>query len=135
MTITIDYSGRLEPQAPERETVAARTTRSGVSSCPKPTTRSRRSQSRAFLYSNMSYWYPQSTVTDYATATIQITVPAAYGCIATGEQRVRFSADDSTGGGGSQPRKVYAFSASRPLRYFSFLVGQVDSRRSMDGGV
>ena len=38
-----------------------------------------------FLYSNRSYWYPQSTVTDYATATIRLTVPNDYDAIATGE--------------------------------------------------
>ena len=94
-----------------------------------------RGRSRLSLQ-QLSYWYPQSTVTDYATATIQITVPAVYGCIASGEQRVRFSADDSTGRGPRhRPRKVYVFAAERPLRYFAFLVAKLNRGRSMDGRV
>jgi hypothetical protein len=125
MTITIEYSGRLEPQAPERETVLLGQRDQSLSSPeiddpfttrPEPT----------FLYSNMSYWYPQSTVTDYATATIQITVPAVYGCIATGEQQSDSPQTIPPAAPGAQPRKVYAFSASRPLRYFSFLVTKLN---------
>jgi Peptidase family M1 domain len=125
MTITIEYSGRLEPQAPERETVLLGQRDQAFpppeaddpfTSRPEPT----------FLYSNMSYWYPQSTVTDYATGTIQITVPAAYGCIATGEQRSDSPQTIQPAAAGGQPRKVYAFSASRPLRYFSFLVAKLN---------
>ena len=120
MTVTIEYSGRLEPQAPERETVmlqrdqgfAPPETDDAFVTKPEPT----------FLYSNMSYWYPQSTVTDYATATIQITVPGTYGCIASGEQAPDSPQTIPPAPSSTQARKVYAFSASRPLRYFSFLV-------------
>ena len=37
----------------------------------------------SFLYSNRSYWYPQSMVSDYATAAIAITVPLARGARAS----------------------------------------------------
>ena len=37
-----------------------------------------------FLYSNRSYWYPQSPVTDYATAKLTITVPGEYDVVASG---------------------------------------------------
>jgi hypothetical protein len=124
MTVTIEYSGRLEPQAPERETVMLQRdpsfSQSEVDdpfvSKPDPT----------FLYSNMSYWYPQSTVTDYATGTIQITVPGNYGCVASGEQRSDSPQTIPPAASGAQPRKVYAFSAARPLRYFSFLVTRLN---------
>jgi peptidase M1-like protein len=120
MTVTIEYSGRLEPQAPERETLMLQRDQ-GFSppeaddafvSKPEPT----------FLYSNMSYWYPQSTVTDYATGTIQITVPGNYGCVASGEQASDSPQTIPPAPSSTQPRKVYVFSAARPLRYFSFLV-------------
>ena len=124
MTVTIEYSGRLEPQAPERETVMLQRDQAyppaevddPFVSKPDPT----------FLYSNMSYWYPQSTVTDYATATIQITVPGTYGCVASGEQRSDSPQTIPPAAAGAQPRKVYAFSAARPLRYFSFLVTKLN---------
>src|SRR5262249_17919949 len=73
-----------------------------------------------------SYWYPQSTVTDYATGTIQITVPGNYGCVASGEQRSDSPQTIPPASTGAQPRKIYAFSASRPLRYFSFLVTRLN---------
>jgi hypothetical protein len=123
MTVTIDYSGRLEPQAPERETVMLQRDQfpppevdDPFVTKPEPT----------FLYSNMSYWYPQSTVTDYATGTIQITVPGNYGCVASGEQRSDSPQTIPPASSGAQPRKTYAFSALRPLRYFSFLVTRLN---------
>jgi hypothetical protein len=123
MTVTIEYSGRLEPQAPERETVLLQRDQFQPAEGddpfvmkPEPT----------FLYSNMSYWYPQSTVTDYATGTIQITVPGNYGCVASGEQRSDSPQTIPPASSGAQPRKTYAFSASRPLRYFSFLVTRLN---------
>src|SRR5262245_1977326 len=124
MTVTIEYSGRLEPQAPERETLLLQRdpsftpaeTDDPFIARPEPT----------FLYSNMSYWYPQSTVTDYATATIQITAPGNYGCIASGEQDSDSPQLIPPAANGSQPRRVYLFSASRPLRYFSFLVTKLN---------
>ena len=38
----------------------------------------------SFLYSNRSAWYPQATTTDYATATLKISVPTTYDCVASG---------------------------------------------------
>ena len=39
----------------------------------------------SYLYSNRSYWYPQAPVSDYATASIRITVPTTLDCVASGE--------------------------------------------------
>ena len=75
----------------------------------------------SYLYSNQSYWYPQSPITDYATATIQISVPALYSCVASGEvssdSPELVPAKDPT-----QARKLYLFTAERPLRYLAFVV-------------
>ena len=40
---------------------------------------------RRYLYTNASYWYPQATVPDFATATMNLTVPADYGVFASGD--------------------------------------------------
>src|SRR5437899_4038476 len=66
LTFTIAYGGRLEPQGPDRETIEPQA-RSQMQEevsliSPEP----------SFLYSNRSFWYPQSSVTDYATARIRI---------------------------------------------------------------
>src|SRR5262249_54362024 len=66
----------------------------------------------------------QSPITDYATATIQISVPAIYGCVASGEvssDSPEFvPAKDPT-----QARKLYLFTAERPLRYLAFVVSKL----------
>ena len=40
-----------------------------------------------FLLSNRSYWYPQNPIADYATATLRITVPEGFACVASGLPR------------------------------------------------
>jgi len=104
MSITIEYSGRLEPQRPERETVTLAAQRDPTSQ-PDFDDAAFPKAEATYLYSNLSYWYPQSTVTDYATATIRITVPARYACVASGEQarirRIRFLAPTSLRAGSS----------------------------------
>ncbi len=117
MTIRIDYSGRLEPQAPERETL-------GLTLQDVPTVEGDPSLPKGepnYLYSNASYWYPQSMVSDYATATMQITVPGGYSCVASGEVS---SASPEVGEGTDkgQARKLYFYTAARPLKYLAFLV-------------
>src|SRR6185436_2535673 len=74
--------------------------------------------------SNQSYWYPQSPITDYATATMQISVPAIYGCVASGE----VSSDSPElvpAKDPAQSRKLYLFTAERPLRYLAFVVSKL----------
>jgi hypothetical protein len=121
MTLTIEYSGRLPPQTPERENLAIAqrdlSTTPGVDGGMFSTTEPN------YLYSNRSYWYPQPAITDYATASIQITIPAGYGCIASGE--VSFDSPQLIQTKDPpQARKVYLFTAERPLRYLAFIVSR-----------
>jgi hypothetical protein len=122
ISLTIAYSGRLDAQTEDREALAlgqgVQREVTPLSTVPEALlTRIEAS----YLYSNRSHWYPQSTVSDFATGTLQITVPAAYGCIASGvvssDSPRLVKADDAP-----TARKVYEFTAERPLRYFSFLV-------------
>jgi hypothetical protein len=124
-TLTIAYGGRLEPQPADRETLllAGLGQDRGSSAFvddpmfPRP--------EASYLYSNQSYWYPQSPITDYATATIQISVPAIYSCVASGQvssDSPEFvPAKDPT-----QARKLYLFTAERPLRYLAFVVSKLN---------
>jgi len=118
MTMVIAYGGRLEPQPAERETLLLDQDRGSSSFVddpmfPRP--------EASYLYSNQSYWYPQSPITDYATATIQISVPAIYSCVASGvlssDSPELVPAKDPT-----QARKLYLFTAERPLRYLAFVI-------------
>ncbi len=118
LTLTFVYSGRLEPQSLDGgETVGIG---AGQDSAFEPTEISAEPN---FLYSNRSAWYPQAITTDYATATMKISVPPAYGCVASGvlqsgwPQVAGDKADQSE-------RKLYLFSAEQPLRYLSFIVSR-----------
>jgi len=123
ISLTIVYGGRLEPQTEDREALAQPGQGQAQRENPLSTVPEAmlvRIES-SYLYSNRSHWYPQSTVSDYATATMHITVPANYGCVASGvaspDSPRLIKADDAP-----TARKVYEFTAERPLRYYSFLV-------------
>ena len=78
----------------------------------------------SYLYSNRSYWYPQSTVTDYATARLQITVPPDYDAIATGvpiEVAPSAAADREPS---AQPGNVAVFEAEHPTRYLACVISR-----------
>ena len=115
MTLTVIYSGRIAPQSPDRETLAFEQGFDQDEVFP----RAEPSQ----LYSSRTYWYPQSTVSDYATATIHLTVPAVFTCVATGQLQ-----PDSPAylppGDGLAARRVYEFVAVQPARYLAFLVSR-----------
>ena len=116
-TLTLVYSGRLEPQAADGGEAVGVGQDQAFDSTPDITAEP------SFLYSNRVAWYPQATTTDYATATIKISVPASYDCVASGvlqpgwPQLAGSKADQSE-------RKLYSFSAEQPLRYLAFIVSK-----------
>jgi hypothetical protein len=119
LTLTVTYSGRLEPQSPDREALEQGSPTSQGMLLDDVFPRAEPSQ----LYSSRSYWYPQSTISDFATATMRITVPANFGCIASGELLTGSPA--LVGGpGGPAARRVYQFAAVRPVRYLAFIVSR-----------
>jgi len=113
--LDVRYGGPVAPQAFDREAIqvgqppAAQEQRIEIPLQPR------------YLYSNRSYWYPQSTVTDYATATIRVTVPSDYDAIATG-QPVESPTLPPGGGDTQRRRKTYVFESSRPVRYLALIV-------------
>ena len=70
------YGGRVEPQELDREAIAvsAQQDQDVIQIPLEP----------RYIYSNRSYWYPQGSVTDYATARMRMSVPAEYDIIASG---------------------------------------------------
>ncbi len=119
--LVVTYSGRLEPEAGNRESLSADREQNEDSD---------RWSSAAFeasyLYSNRSYWYAQAPDASYATASIRVTVPAEYTCVASGQ----LSAGGPVAmgvvgqGGPSGAQKVFTFIASRPARYFSCVLSR-----------
>ncbi len=132
LTLTIRYGGRLAPQTPDRETLLVE--QSAQTSGSQGTGRgadqalgvdgSLVRAEPSFLYSNRSQWYPQAPITDYATARLRFTVPAAMSVVASGDMLP----DSPTTMFGALPTervKVYEFKAERPLRYLSVLVSRL----------
>ena len=142
LTLTIAYAGRLVPQPATQEAVALGQQSSGQPTQPPQPSAMEQLQAResalnsipdqaafvrpeaTFLYSNRVAWYPQSLVSDYATAHLRISVPAELTCAASGEQ-----APDSpklvAGDTPADSRRIFSFVASRPVRYLSFAVSRL----------
>ena len=114
LKLTFVYAGRVESQqADGNETIGVG--QDQAADAPEFTAEP------SFLYSTRVAWYPQATTTDYATATMKISVPPAYDCVASGvldagwPQMAGSKADQSE-------RKIYSFTSAQPLRYLAFLV-------------
>jgi len=119
ISLVITYSGRLEPVSPDRETLSPQFPQD-------PTTYT---ESSAFpgepslLYSTRTYWYPQSTVAGYATATMHLTVPEPYHVVASGE--LAPGSPVVVPGRDRQPSgRLYAFEARQPVRYLACLISR-----------
>ncbi len=112
LRLRVAYGGRLLPVTPDREaiTVGQQITSDFVLE-PEP----------RYVYSNRSYWYPQSTVMAYATARIRVTVPGDFTVIASG---VPDPPDTIAPVGDAKARRVFSFRALQPLRYLSFVVSR-----------
>ncbi len=115
--LDVRYSGPVVPQAFDREAIQ-------IGQAPPPQEqRIEIPLQPRYLYSNRSYWYPQATVTDYATATIRVSVPTDYDAIATG-QPVESPTLPPGGADNQRRRKTYVFEASRPVRYLAVIVSR-----------
>jgi hypothetical protein len=120
LTLTVNYQGTLAPQAPDSETLQPpqQRPRPGEADVVYVPT-----GEPSYLYSSRSYWYPQASISDYATAHIRLTVPASLSCVATGEMApdspVLLPADR-----GLPTRRQYEFTANRPVRYLAFIASR-----------
>jgi hypothetical protein len=118
--LVITYGGRLAPQGADREAVAVEQDRGQDDSIIMPV-------EPQFLFSNRSYWYPQSPVTDYATAKLTITVPVEYDVVASGTPQGTPTAMPSAPG--VRGRKKFVFDAAQPTRYLACLVSRFQFAR------
>jgi hypothetical protein len=123
LMLTVVYAGRIEPQNEDNEALAVQGGGGRPPGGPPPDDTPIFQAERNYVYSNRSYWYPQATVTDYATASIRITIPANLDCVASGVLDAGFpmpipAAKDAAA------RKVYLFTTTEPLRYLSFVISR-----------
>ena len=119
-TVSVSYAGVLPAQQLQENWIAQRVFISdpgGLLGQGEP----------RYVYSNLSYWYPQALATDYATATLELTVPPGWGVIASGSALdtnppVARSLED-------RPRR-FSFAAHQPARYLSVLISRFEDHTS-----
>ena len=135
LSLTIAYSGRLERQRIQDESIAldssavARGAEEDQQRNSQPDDLPFVPAEPKWLFSNRNYWYPQNQVTDYATARIRLSVPFDYHVVSSGilEAGSPTAAPAAAIEGSSKviPRVAYAFTTPQPVRYLAVLVGKM----------
>lgn len=112
LRLRVAYGGRLPPVQPDREAVAT------AQVLPSEITFEAESR---YVYSNRSYWYPQSVVPTHATARLRVTVPADHAVLGSGIGE----AAEHVRGADDRPRRAFTFRALQPVRYLSMLISRM----------
>ena len=118
LTLVITYAGAVPNQELDSDTIALEPDAQEQAAPGEP-------RDPALLLSNRAYWYPQNPVPDYATASIRISVPPGYSCVASGHPIPPsdiVSLRDILAGQEGGP--VFAFRADQPLRYLALVVSR-----------
>jgi hypothetical protein len=117
ITLVVSYVGRLPSQELDLDTMQV------APDAPlQPGTVDNLEPS--FLLSNRANWYPQNPVPDYATATLRITVPERYTCVATGELVPQTDVVTLNEILSAAPGRTFTFRANQPLRYLAVIVSR-----------
>ncbi|MDQ3171974.1 MAG: hypothetical protein M3Q55_17730 [Acidobacteriota bacterium] len=112
--LEVRYGGRLAAQLPDREVAAVSADQDfePITIPPEP----------RWIYSNRSYWYPQSTVTDFATSRLRITVPEPFDVLATGVQNGSPVSAPAAPDAGLA--RTFTFESGKPARYLSCIISR-----------
>lgn len=122
LTLVVSYQGRIAGQAIDQESV--QTQQQSGRSPVRPEDIPLVPPEPNWLLSNRSQWYPQSQVTDYATATVRFTVPAEYTVVASGERVPDTPVLVAAPASGQPGRLLYMFTAKEPARYLGVIVSR-----------
>jgi hypothetical protein len=112
--LNVIYSGRVEPQELDREAIAVWQERELIQIPLEP----------RYIYSNRSYWYPQGSVTDFATVRLRVTVPPEFDVVASGMLTAPPAPAPGPVPAGERPRKMYVFESDRPVRYIACVISR-----------
>lgn len=121
LTLLVAYSGKLESQDIDVEGLQVE------GGQPPPALQDETpfmAPEPHFLLSNRSFWYPQNTVSDYATASLRITVPAGYTCVASGDLGADNDVTLRDLLTSSAEGRAFVFRATDPLRYLALVVSR-----------
>jgi hypothetical protein len=116
LTLVITYAGRLPSQNLDIDTI-----QTGRDSQPFA---SLSSVELSYLLSNQSFWYPQNPIPDYATATMRITVPEEFACVASGEPLAADATVSLRDLVAPPNGRVFVFRANQPLRYLALVISK-----------
>ena len=120
LVLDVTYSGRLAAQNIDREAMSMdadlQQTQQQQPPPQLPTLDRPILPEPRYLYSNRTYWYPQSPVTDFATASLRLTVPAQYQVVAAGSLVSSVVTPENL-------RTVH-FMADRPVRYLACIISR-----------
>ena len=118
-TVIVGYAGLLPAQAFEENWIGIRRPLFGIVSLEDPFFGVAEPR---YVYSNNSFWYPRALGSDYATATMMLTVPADYGVVASG------SPDEGNPPLAVQPGQAaarrYTFVTRQPVRYLACVISR-----------
>lgn len=125
LDIVVSYAGRLPPQTATREALSV-AAQQPPSRPPVELETSPMPAEPSWLYSNNSLWYAQSSISDYATARLRLSVPDGWGSVASGslaEPPELLPADDRSRG---ISWRRYTFVATQPARYLSWTISRFE---------
>ena len=117
-TLEIEYSGLLEAQELEENWLGRR----GFGLDAVGATTPFGFAARRYIYSSATHWYPRASTSDYATATMDLTVPADYGVVASGEPAETNSSPVVPGNDGVPETRRYRYVTLQPARYLSCVI-------------
>jgi hypothetical protein len=121
LTLAISYQGRLARQPIDQESLEPQ----GAGRSPqRPEDIPFVPAEPNWLLSNRSHWYPQSQVTDYATATIRFTVPSDYSVVASGDRVPDTPLMVVPPGPNQVGRVLHMFTAQQPARYLGVVISK-----------
>ena len=119
ITLVISYAGQLPSQETDREAL-------DLSAAALGQQFRFSTGEKLYLLSNRSYWYPQNPISDYATATMRITVPRGYSSIASGQPTTIAVSEATLRDLLTIPSgESFTFRADQPLRYLSVAVSRL----------
>lgn len=123
LKLEVTYSGRMAPQNVEREAMLVEA-EAAQGQAVLPSLEQPLQPEPRFLYSNRTYWYPQAPITDFATASLRLTVPAQYQVVAAGGLVSSIVTPEDQQRGGERAERTVQFTADRPVRYLACVISR-----------
>ena len=117
-TLEIEYSGLLEAQELEENWLGRRGFGLDAAGAMAPFGFA----ARRYVYSSATHWYPRASTSDYATATMDLTVPDGYAVVASGEPAGTDRPPGPPGAEGAAGTRRFRYVTLQPARYLSCVI-------------